>query len=197
MDYKKYNDYELIYMVRENDEDAKSIIWKKYTPIIRRIAYEYYQKYSNYGYEFDDFLQEAQLSFYQALSRYNEDKNTLFYTFINMCIRNRLSSFCRTITNKKNNDTLLNSVSINDDDYEDVKSNINSIYSEQDFQKIIKNIIYSSSFLSGVIIELRYNDFTLREISTLLDIPLTTVDYWCRKARKEVDYALKKYYDNL
>lgn len=197
MDYKKYNDYELIYMVRENDEDAKSIIWKKYTPIIRRIAYEYYQKYSNYGYEFDDFLQEAQLSFYQALSRYNEDKNTLFYTFINMCIRNRLSSFCRAITNKKNNDTLLNSVSINDDNYEDVKSNINSIYSEQDFQKIIKNIIYSSSFLSGVIIELRYNDFTLREISTLLDIPLTTVDYWCRKARKEVDYALKKYYDNL
>ena len=60
----------------------------KYTPIIRKIASEYYQKYSNYGYEYDDFLQEAELAFYRALSSYNEDKNSLFYTFVNMFIEN-------------------------------------------------------------------------------------------------------------
>ena len=197
MNYKNYNDYELIYMVRENDELSKNIIMEKYIPIIRKIASEYYQKFSNYGFEYEDFLQEAQLAFYQALGKYDESKNVLFYTFVNMYIRNKMASFCRAISSKKISFVNTNAIPLENDDYEDIKSNLDIISHEQDFQKVIHDVIYSSPFLLGVILELRYNDFTFREISKLLDIPLSTVQYWSRKLRKEVSLQLQKnYYDN-
>ena len=37
MDYKDYNDYELIYMVRENDDSSYDILFQKYIPIIKRM----------------------------------------------------------------------------------------------------------------------------------------------------------------
>ena len=197
MDYKKYNDYELIYKVRENDEDSNKILLNKYLPIIRKISSEYYQKYAYFGYEYDDFYQEALLAFYQALANYNEEKNVLFYTFFNVCIRKKLSSFCRNISNKKNSSTLINSISIEDDIYQDKKTDIDNIFFEQDFQMIVHDVIINLPFLSGVIFELRYNSFSFREISILLDLPLATVEYCGRKAKKEIYYRIKKYYDNL
>ena len=197
MNYKKFNDYELIYMVRENDELSKGIIMEKYIPIIRKIASEYYQKFLNYGFEYEDFLQEAQLAFYQALGKFDESKNVLFYTFVNMYIRKKMASFCRNISSKKNSFVNTNAISLENDDYEDVRSDLDLISHEQDFQRVIHDVIYSSPFLLGVILELRYNEFTFREISKLLDIPLSTVQYWSRKIRKEVYLQLqKKYYDN-
>ena len=38
MDYKKYNDYELISMVCENDEDSYYSLFSKYELIIKSIA---------------------------------------------------------------------------------------------------------------------------------------------------------------
>ena len=197
MDYKNYNDYELIYMVRENDDDSKNIMRNKYTPIIRKIASEYYQKYSNYGYEYDDFLQEAELAFYRALSSYNEDKNSLFYTFVNMCIRRSMYSFCRKISSKRVSSLYRNSITLDNDDFEDIHSNIDFIYRDLDFERIVHDVILNSAFLSGVVLELRYNSFSFREIAILLDVPHTTVEYWGRKAKEQLDLSIKNYYDNL
>ena len=52
MDYKKYNDYELVYMVRENDDISQDILFKKYDPILRKIAGEYHSKFKSNGYEY-------------------------------------------------------------------------------------------------------------------------------------------------
>ena len=197
MDYKKYNDYELIYMVRENDDNSKSIMMNKYTPIIKKIASDYYQKYSNFGYEYADFLQEAQYSFYQALSTYNEEKNSLFYTYVVMFIKRKLSSFSRKISGKRVSSFYRDCVSFDNDDYEDIQSNIEYIYHNLNIQDIVHDVILSSSFLSGVILELRYNNFTFREIATLLDIPLTTTEYLGRKAKEQLELSIKKNYDNF
>ena len=61
MDYKKYNDYELIYMVRENSTDSKDILREKYQPVLKSIAKEFYKSFKYYGYEYEDFLQEAEI----------------------------------------------------------------------------------------------------------------------------------------
>ena len=43
MKYKQYNDYELIYMVRENDDSSRDILYQKYIPIIHHLANNFYQ----------------------------------------------------------------------------------------------------------------------------------------------------------
>lgn len=44
MNYKKYNDYELIYMIRENDDSSQNILFEKYQPIIRKFANDFYMR---------------------------------------------------------------------------------------------------------------------------------------------------------
>ena len=97
MKYKNYNDYELIYMVKENDDFCYGELYKKYMPIIKSLAYEYYNKYSNYGYDFDDFVQESFLAFHNAIKFFDEKKDILFYTFAILCIRRSLIIFVRCL----------------------------------------------------------------------------------------------------
>ena len=103
MSYKKYNDYELISMIRENDEDSYNLLFQKYSPIIRKIAFDYYRSYSSYGYDLDDFIQEGYVAFQKSLNKYNEKKDVLFYTFVVLCIHRNLISFCNCISNDKKN----------------------------------------------------------------------------------------------
>ena len=63
MNYKKYNDYELFYKVKECDEVSNGILLKKYLPIIKKIASDAYKGYGCYGYDYDDFLQEGYIGF--------------------------------------------------------------------------------------------------------------------------------------
>ena len=65
MNYKKYNDYELIYMVRENDDISKNVLFDKYLPVIKNMANNYYTKLKGYNCDYDDFFQEAMIALIQ------------------------------------------------------------------------------------------------------------------------------------
>ena len=69
----KNHDYELIDKIRENDEESEEVMFHKYQPVIRNLAYNCYQKFSSYGYDYDDFYQEAMISFHRALKSYDDN----------------------------------------------------------------------------------------------------------------------------
>lgn len=193
MDYKKYNDNELIYMVQENDEYSTSILLEKYTPIIFKLSNEYYKKYNGCIYEMDDFYQEALVSFYKALYTYDNTKNVLFYTYVIICIKRALSSFGRLVLNSKNKD---DNVDITELEYciEDVLENPITRESYKELENIIKDVIFSLSLEAGAIIELKINGFTYKEISKLLDIPISSVEFKSRRARKLLRNKVNAYY---
>ena len=58
MNYREYNDYELLSYVNDNDEEATEIIYNKYQPLIEQSARKYlrYSKYA--GLELNDLIQE-------------------------------------------------------------------------------------------------------------------------------------------
>ena len=193
MDYKKYNDNELIYMVRENDEISTNILVNKYYPIILNISNEYYKKYNGYIYDFDDFYQEGLVSFYKALSTYNNTKDVLFYTYVVFCIRRSLSSFGKLVNKKKNKDE---NIDINEFEYaiEDVKTNPINRDSYIELENIVRNVIFSLPLESGSILELKTNGFTYKEIGKLLDIPISSVEFKSRRARKMLRNRVMDYY---
>lgn len=193
MDYKKYNDNELIYMVRENDEISTNILVNKYYPIILNISNEYYKKYNGYIYDFDDFYQEGLFSFYKALSTYNNTKDVLFYTYVVFCIRRSLSSFGKLVNKKKNKDE---NIDINELEYaiEDVKTNPINRDSYIELENIVRDVIFSLPLESGSILELKTNGFTYKEIGKLLDIPISSVEFKSRRARKMLRNRVMDYY---
>ena len=190
MEYKKYNDYELIYMVRESDDFSKDILYEKYLPVIKSISKEYYLKFRDYGYDYDDFFQEASILFEKAVINYSEDRESVFYTFVNICIRRGLLTFCRSISNENKNKPLSQYIDLDISNIPDKKNDINTYLNEYDFNAIISNIMLKFPIEYSSVLELKYNGFNYREISILLNIPSSTAEYRIRKIKKE----LNRYY---
>ena len=185
MKYKQYNDYEILYMVREN-ELIKDILYKKYEPIIHKISRDFYEQYKYYGYEYSDFLQEANILFEKAITKYDESRESIFYTFVNLCIKRGLITFCKKISNSNKNLPLFNYVNLADYDIADNKNDINDWLENYDIDRFVKQKIYDMPLEYSTILELKTNGFNYREISVLLDIPGSTVEYRIRRIRREI-----------
>lgn len=81
MDYKEYNDNELLYYVNEANEEATEIIYKKYEPLINNLARKIINYCKNSGVEINDLVQEGMLGLSKALEQYKDNKDASFYTF--------------------------------------------------------------------------------------------------------------------
>lgn len=185
MKYKQYNDYELIYMVREN-EMASDILFKKYEPILRNISEQYYQSYKYYGYDYDDFLQEAYVLFNKALVNYDEEKNNLFYSFVVLCVRRGMLTFCKRISNSNKNIASFYYIDVNENEIPDSKNDIDNLLIEYDFEFFLKKELYSMPIDYSSVFELKMNGFNYREIAILLDVSDGTIEYRSKKIRKIV-----------
>ena len=186
MNYKNYNDYELISMVRENDEFSYYSLFEKYKPIVKNISKEFYDRYSDYGYDYDDFIQEGYVGFQNALNKYDSSKGALFYTFVELCIRRRLLSFTKNITLPKRNISNKYFVSLDDLDVGDNSVSLNEELDYEDTMNTIKDVLYSLDLKYTAPFELKMNNFSLKEISILLEVSINSVSYRVNLVRDEI-----------
>lgn len=186
MNYKNYNDYELISMVRENDEFSYYSLFEKYKPIVKNISKEFYDRYSDYGYDYDDFIQEGYVGFQNAINKYDSSKGALFYTFVELCIRRRLLSFTKNITLPKRNISNKYFVSLDDLDVRDNSVSLNDELDYEDTMNTIKDVLYSLDLKYTAPFELKMNNFSLKEISILLEVSINSVSYRVNLVRDEI-----------
>lgn len=197
MDYRQLNDYELAYQVNENNEEAYNMVFMKYSPLISSLASSYYYKNRNIGLDFDDFYQEGMLAISTALRNY-DGRNSLLYTYIMIYAKREMERIIKGQRRNKhailNNAYSLNKNVRNDSDamLEDlIPSNYDleeQFIGDQYYEKIM-DFKYKLKFEEACIFELKSNDFTIKEIAVLLDIPYKKVDNTLRK----VKIMLRKY----
>lgn len=193
MDYKDLNDYELVYQVRENDEVAYNTLYNKYSNLVEILASKYYKKNRQLGFDYDDLFQEGMYGFFRALTDY-DPSNKLFYSYVVLCATREMERLIKTATRKKH--TALNgAISINkeiknqkDLTIEDlIASNYsleNEIESRNEFKRLY-DFKYELDDIDSAIYELKVNDFTLKEIAELIDMPYKKVDNRLHKIRKK------------
>ena len=93
MNYRDYNDNELVSYVSEENEEAIEIIYEKYKPLINKIATNLYKKYcSNTSLEVSDLEQEGLIALNSAMNHYKENRDVLFFTYAKTCIERRIIS---------------------------------------------------------------------------------------------------------
>ena len=202
--YLDLNDYELLYLVSENDEEANNIIYEKYKPLIRSLALKYYSMSKNSGLELDDFLQEGYYGLYLALNNYTDNKDCLFYTYLNVVINSKMSNLI--IKSKTNKNKVINeAISLNsyigiekDTELEELIPDNNALLPQEEVElkelyDKIKKLIYTLSIKDSCVLELKINGFTNASISRLLDISVNDVSYILRNVRKRI-FSLKKYF---
>lgn len=193
MNYKDVNDYEVLYMVRENDDNAQELLLKKYLPLIHKVSAKYSSYAKNHGVESDDLVQEGFIALSKACHTYREDSGVLFFTYARLCIERHLITYCRNMSSNRH--YILNH-SVGEENFcymKNFQSDPEEIYlhfyEEKEFvqYKNSLDLEYSS------ILELRYNGFSYKEISRLLDIPVSTVDGRIYKMRKALQNKTRKY----
>ncbi len=184
----KYNDYELLDLIYENDEIAYNIMLKKYKPVIYNKALEYYTYLKDNGYKgftFDDFLQEGIVTFDHAVKSYDSNRGSLFYSFLLVCLNSNFNLMLRTLFSIKNRPLLKYQeleFEVKDSNGIDPYCHINNI----DMHNKINEYLYSVSLLDSAIIELRLNNFKYKEIMKLLDV-----------SSSHISRVVKKFKDNF
>lgn len=187
MNYKDYNDYELLSYIAENNEEANNILIKKYEPLINKIATKLLPYCKNNGLDKSDLIQEGMIGLNNAIDKYKEQENTLFYTYAKKCIERKIISVI--IGSNRNKNKILNeSISYDDDEslllrfIKDSSLNPEEVVLDiENEEKLLLRIKENLTNLEERTFDLLILGFNYREIAEILD-----------KDEKSIDNAIQR-----
>lgn len=194
--YKDENDYELIYMISEN-EDAKEMFFEKYKPFIINKAKTFYPSIKNRGYELNDLVQEGMIGLSQAIDDFKEQKNVKFASFASVCIERQMITFVRDVNRKKHR-ILNGSLSIDSDTdkkgiplieviFDEKNGNPEDSFinteSEDELLSKIKDILTDKEY---EVFELRLHGFSYQEMASLLGVTRKSIDGTIRRIKSKL-----------
>lgn len=193
MQYRNVNDYEVIYRIRENDDLALNEMLLKYEPVVIGIAKKYFSFVKKFGMDFEDLLQEGRIAVNNAINTFDASSNTLFYTYVSICIERSMMTISRNLGRKKrllvvNNVDSEALIFMPDMSYEPSLYIFDKFNNEQ-------FICYKNMFEieDSCIFELKYNGFSYKEISKLLDVTVNYVASRLCKIRKDLQFIRNKF----
>ena len=91
----------LVKNAKSGDELAFAELLDKYQKLILRMSNEFSNKCPEPQRDCEDFLQEAKIAFYNAVTTYDETKERTFGAYAKICIKYRLISCVRKLNSKK------------------------------------------------------------------------------------------------
>lgn len=89
--YYKYNDYELIYLIKEGNSSACDMLYQKYYPLMFKMIKAYHVSYNL----FEDLLQEARMKLLDAINSYSDFFACSFFKYFSLLLSRMLNQFCK------------------------------------------------------------------------------------------------------
>ena len=201
MNYKE-DDTELLYMIYEDNEEAKEAFYKRYSETINVVAKKYYNYVKTCGIELNDLIQEGMMGLTEAINNYKDHKDAKFTTFANICIERKILSLVRSCTNGKHK--LLNdSISIDTTENSGGKKLIDLIKDESNLNPEEAFIFSESSMELMECLEknltkqekdvflLRIKGFSYIEISEILNITKKSAQRSMERAKYKIEKTNK------
>lgn len=197
MNYKDYNDFELLSYVSENNEEASEVLFEKYNPLIVATANRLYCYCKNTGLELNDLIQEGRLGLNLAINSFTEDKDTSFYTYSKTCIERKMISLIVGARRQKHrvlneslslegstelNDTFTFEKSLEDNSYNPE----NVLLDIENQEELIKEIYSHLTNFEVQVAELKINGFEYREIAEILDKDIKSIDNAIQRIRTKL-----------
>lgn len=186
-----YNDYEIVYLAQEMDENFKEILLKKYYNVLCYKVNKVYSFLRDKGVEYDDVMQEGYLALDEAINNYNQDSKASFNTFLSICIDRKLCSLITKCNRKK--DVILNEASSIDFDFDIVLNEVSYVkdpeillIEEEEYLDRYNSILNMLSFFEGVVFELVANYFSISEICDILSCEKKDIYNCIRRIRNKI-----------
>ena len=196
MNYRDFNDYELINLISENNEDAHNILIKKYEPLINKIASKMIYFCKGTGIDKSDLIQEGMIGLNHAINQYHEQKNILFYTYAKSCIERKMISV--VIAAKRNKNKILNeSISYDDEDnslikvLKDSSPNPEEVVISADIKEnLIGQAKNNLTDFENQVFDLLILGFKYKEISLMLNKDQKSIDNAIQRIKSKLKSAL-------
>ncbi len=191
MDYSSINDYELLYLAKDEDDFYKKIVYDKYNPIIDKYAFNLSRKYNT---SYEDLYSEGLVAICYAIKNYKENYSSSFFTFVSICIRSKMYDYIKkeySFSNRINIDCISLSKLVTDNKcLEDFipDRNYNDFANDIYLYNFVVDFKNSLDFRDSQVFELVVNGFKYKEIGRLLDIKTSTVGSIVRKIKKRFAY---------
>ena len=199
MDYKDFNDYELINYIHEGNEDANNIILKKYEPLIKREALKLLPLCNNSGLDLNDLIQEGMIGLNHAIERYQEQSDVLFYTYAQKCIRRKMISIVVSLGRNKNK-ILNESISYDDEDnlllkiVKDSSPNPEEIILNKEQEEVLNSKIKSElTDFENEVYDILINGLKYGEIATILGKDRKSIDNTIQRIKTKIKKILNNY----
>lgn len=198
MNYDKLNDYELINLAKESDDESKNIIIEKYMPLINKMASKMFVFCKNNGLEKSDLIQEGMIALTNAIESFDNTKDTIFYTYATACIQRKLIS--EIIKANRNKNKILNeSISYDNDKnsivnfLKDENANPEDIIIDSvDLSNTYKRITKVLTDYENQVFELLINGFKYKEIATMLEKDEKSIDNAIQRIKLKIKNELDK-----
>ena len=167
----EYNDYELVALAKEGNEEAEAVLYEKYKPLIVSNSKDAIVRATHHGIEISDIMQEGYIGLEEAIRNFSEDDNTSFYTFAMLCINREIINYIRKNTKIKNK--ILNDASPIDEYVEkhlkdDVDTEFNLIYKETE-KGIINKIEKNLTEFERNVFDYKIKGYSFEEIANTLN----------------------------
>ena len=198
MEYKDFNDYELLSYIREGNEEANNILIKKYEPLINKIATKMLSYCKNNGLDKSDLIQEGMIGLNHAIDRYQEQENILFYTYAKTCIERKIISV--VISSNRNKNKILNeSISYDDEEHLLLKfikdSNPNpeeTVIGIEKEKNLLSKIEDNLTDLEQQVFELLISGFKYKEIAEILEKDEKSIDNAIQRLKAKIKKIIIK-----
>lgn len=182
------DDYELVYLAKENNEDAINELFYKYSGLIyyKSIKYAESKKY------IDDYVNEGFLCLYETIHNYIESNNIEFIKYLNICLERKMINY-KKFCNRKKHSVLNNALSLEDNQIEidkyliDNKNNPDNILEKNDeYTTLRKKILNKLNSNEELVFILKEQNFSVKEIASIIDMKLNEIYYILKSIRKKI-----------
>lgn len=180
--YKNLNDNEILYMIKENNDNDYRLIFNKYESLIYKIIHKYKFIAKKYGIEKDDLYQICCMSLIKAIELYDDKYDNLFYTYLyrlmENSIINELKSNCSfkklTLSMACSYDKIVPNTNLSYLEIIPDKKNLFKSFSNEEEIIRFKNTL---SFDLSCLFELKMNGYKNSEITILLSKIPSEISY--------------------
>ncbi len=199
---KETNDYELIMLYREDDENAKNILYYKYRYIIDILIKKYSEFLSELNIDYQEIYSECAVGFSDALRSYQDDKDATLLTFLNLCIERRIRGMIRKYSRDKYK-TLKDAYSL-DFPYKDGKplmevisdegvfDPLNNVVNNEDYVSLLKRIEKKLTSQEYEVFLLMVNGMNYQEIAKILQKTPKQVDNTMQRIKNKIKRIINK-----
>lgn len=202
MKYEEQNDNELLFLISESNEDAKSQLIKKYFGIVYSIVKKYKAISEMLRIDEKDLMQEGFIGLSKAIDTYDSTKNVLFYTYVAICIESQIKNALRS-GGRKRNISLSTSISLDELSESDV-TNINEILKDssydpsqqlldkENFEEIMEKAQSVLAPFEFKVFEYKTKGYSNDEIAQLLNKTRKSIENTFFRIRSKLKNAIKK-----